>query len=125
MDKSQPRNAISTNAPKQIPAEGPSFLGLPNVRQLLWITALGVVVTWVALLLVVPLVSHDPPITAPWWQRLQDLLLTRPTTVVFLLALAVALVLPNFAWLYVLFVWLRILPPRTRALHRQHSADAP
>ncbi len=107
MSKNQPRTAISTDIPEKRRAERSSFFGLPNFRQVLRVTALGIVVTWFALMLVVPLMSNDLPMTTPW-QRLQDLFLTHPTTVTLLLGVAVAFVLPNFAWLYVLFVRLRV-----------------
>jgi hypothetical protein len=130
MDKSQSRPAISANPPekrhavdearsdqsvRKTPAELElsSFFGLPDLRLILWGVALGVIITWFALMLIVPLMSNDLPMATPW-QRLQDLFLTRPTTALLLLGVAVAFVLPNFAWLYVLFVWLRVLWRRSR-----------
>ena len=97
------------------------LLGFSSLRQLVLVLVLEVAVAWFVLTLAVALVSDDPQM-ATLWQRLEALFSSHPTTLVFLLALAAAIVVPTFLWFHVLFLWLLVLWRRWRASQAQRSA---
>lgn len=98
------------------------LLGLSSFGQAGLILVLEIVVAWAALAIAVALVSDDLPMTT-LWQRLQVLISSRPTTVVFLLAIAAAIVVPTFLWFHVVFVWVLVLWRLRRAPQARRAAD--
>lgn len=90
------------------------LLGFSSLRRLVLVLVLEVAVAWFALMFAVALVSDGLPM-ATLWQRLQALFSSQPQTVILLLSLAAAIVVPTFLYFHVLFLWLLVLWRRWRA----------
>lgn len=112
----------TTRARTQSPLELLKLLGFSSFGRLVLVLVLEVAVAWFALALAVALVSDDLPV-ATVSQRLQVLFSSRPTTLVFLLALAAAVVVPTFVWFHVSVLWVRVLWRRWRASQAPRSAQ--
>ncbi len=97
------------------------LLGFSSFRQMVLVLAVEVAVAWSALTIALAFVSDDLPM-ATLWQRLQALFSSQPTTLVFLLGLAAAIVVPTFLWFQMVFLWIRVLWRRPRARQAQRSA---
>ena len=119
--------AQSDQSGRRTPAKRPmrellKILGFSSPWRLVVVLALEIAVAWFALAFAVAWVSDDLPV-ATLWQRLQALVLSRPTTLAFLFVLAAAIVVPTFLWFHVSFLWVLVLWRRWRASKGQRSAE--
>ena len=97
------------------------LLGFSSLWRLVLVLTLEIAVAFFALAIAVVSVSDDLPV-ATFWQRLQVLFSSRPTTLGFLFVLSTAIVVPTFMYFHVTLLWSRILWRHWRAAHGQSPA---